>query len=279
MKNPFLAAIFCALCQVCLLQSAPAAILLSDDFNTVVSGANINGRTPNVNNVNSNNWVASTATFLGNGSGGLSATATSTTPGRSASIDLGADYLANNPGIYEMSLTITQPTSTALSWLGFGFSQGNDVAQNLVGNNGNPWMLFRLNGSVNVYGGAGVSNQLTNGGSTVPNPATVTAPRDVPNVFTLLLDTSVPNWTLNASINGVPVDVNGSDPGLAYTFVTNPTLSRYATFSAGYNTAAGTGTIDNFSLSVTPIPEPSSVALALSGLGWLTWRLARRKHA
>lgn len=276
MKNLLLSTLFCLVCQACWLQSAPAALLLSDDFNTVSSGVNINGRAPNVNNVNSNNWVASTATFLGNGSGGLSATATSSTPGRSASIDLGVDYLASNPGIYEMSLTITQPTSTALSWIGLGFSQGNDVAQNLVGNNGNPWMLFRLNGSVNVYGGAGVSNQLTNGGSTVPNPATVTAPRDVPNIFTLTLDTSVPNWTLNAALNGVPVDVNGSDPGLAYTFTTNPTLSRYATISAGYNTAAGTGTIDNFSLSVTPIPEPSSIVITLGGFaGLLVWR--RRK--
>jgi hypothetical protein len=254
-----------------------AAILLSDNFDNVTNGGNINGRTPTVNTVNSNNWVASTATFLGNGSGGLSATAVEATPGRNASIDLGANYFANNPGIYEMSLTINQPTSTGLSWIGVGFAQGNTTSENFVANNGSPWLLFRLSGPVVVFAGPSNTNQLTNGGTTVPSPATVNATRDTPHVFTMILDTSLPLWTVNASIDNVAVDLNGSNAGLAYTFATNPTTIRYATMAAGYNTLAGTGTVDNFSLNFTAVPEPSSMLLVASGLGLLAWRQRRRR--
>ena len=259
--------------QVCA-PNAHAAILFSDNFDTVSSGASINGRTPDVNNVNANKWVAPTSNFLSNGSGGLNAIPSDA---RTASLDLGAGYLAANPGIYTLSLSITQPNINAQSWVALGFGQGNDVANNLVGNNGNPWLLFRLNGSVNVYGGPGVSEQLTNGG--IAGAATVTATRGTAHVFSLILDTSLPNWTLNASIDSTPVDVNGSLAGLAYTFATNPTLSHYAAMSVGVNGASDTGTVDNFQVSFAAVPEPSTLLLVGSAFGVLAWRQQRRKPA
>jgi len=257
--------------QTCLLQAAPAAIIIADSFNGLPAGTNINGRTPDVNLINSNNWVAATSTFLANGTGALSA---DTTNARTAALDLGAGYLAAIPGIYELSLTITQPTVSSQSWIALGFSQSNVVTDNLVGNQGNPWLLFRLNGNVNVYGGPNTQNQLTNGGIT--GAATVTATREVPHVFSLLLDTSLPNWTLNAAIDGTPIDVNGSLAGLAYTFATNPTTSRYVAMSVGTNGTNAIGTVDNFQLSFPPIPEPSTTLLWGIAIGaGIIWRRRR----
>jgi hypothetical protein len=98
----------------------------------------------------------------------------------------------------------------------------------------------------------------------------------------LQLDTSTPSWTLNASIDGTAVDLNGSsNTGTAYTYAagSNPTASHYVGIATAQNSGqVGTvGTIDNFVLTgPVPAPEPGTVGLlGLAGVGLLAKRRRR----
>jgi hypothetical protein len=257
-------------------------VLVSDNFNDVTSGSNINGRTPAIT-VNGAKWVASTANFQGNGSGGLNADSRIT---RSAFVDLGANYLTANPGVYELSLDITQPSTlpTDTSWIGFGFAQGSpalggavDVSQQFVvtgsnGNNGAPWTLNRLTGAVNTFAGPSNTNQVTAG----------TAATGSTHNIKLQLDTSTASWTLNAFIDGTALDLNGTaNAGTAYTYAAgnNPTASHYVGIATAQNSGqvGAVGTIDNFVLTgPVPAPEPGTIGLlGAAGVGLLARRRRR----
>src|SRR5258706_12383157 len=122
---------------------------MSATFDTVASAASLSACTPPVNTARP--CVATAASLTGNGAGGLNA---DTLQARSASIDLGAGYLSSNPGVYDISADLTQPTGgTGLSWVAVGLASGADVNQNFVGNNGAPWVLYRFNGQVVVFAG------------------------------------------------------------------------------------------------------------------------------
>jgi hypothetical protein len=243
--------------------SAPsrAAVLISDTFDTVANGANLNGRTPPVNN--GKPWVATTATLTGNGAGGLNA---DTLQARSASIDLGAGYLSSNPGVYDISADLTQPTGgSGSSWVAVGLASGADVNQNFVGNNGAPWVLYRFSGQVVVF--AGPSNTTT--------VLTTTATTGTPHNFKLELDTTTPSWTLNGFLDGVQVDLNGVAAGNTFTYTTNPVATHYAALATGPNGAGGTATVDNFQVT-GPLPEPGSALMMLAGLAITATRRRRR---
>lgn len=265
-----LPAAFCCSLLV-LVTAAKSAVLISDNFGSVGSGSNIDERTPSFvdPSLGAIQWEATTANFYGNGSGGLTVTQSSTA-NRSVGIDLGsATYFSTNAGVHEISLDIQGLTGLgSASWVGFGFTSVFDVAvnQTQTGSAGKPWMLNRLSGSTVVYQGAGATNSFPNTVSTVDGSL---------NTFVLRLDTSAANWTLEAFINGTPMDLDGSVGGSTkFTYGTNPSDLRYLAISTGFNTDTGTMLVDNFSYSFEPVPEPS-VAI-LSGVAGL-FLLRRRR--
>lgn len=254
--------------------SAGAATLISDNFNDLASGGSLNGRTPQTT-MNGAKWTATTVDFLGNGSGGL---AVDVSQSKAAILDLGSNFFANNPGVYDLSLDVTVPTLTnpAASWVAVGFAQGTgggvwtDVGQNHVGGNGAPWVLWRMNGQEVVFGGP----------SNAPTLLTTNVATGTSHTFTMELDTTGANWTVSGFLDGVQQDLNGAAAGNSVTYATNPT-SRFIAMSTGVNQAAGTnigtGTVDNFMLTgPTPVPEPGMVGAVVVGLGWLAAGRRRR---
>lgn len=253
------------------MASSHAATLISDSFGGMADNEGLTGRTPEISNAGGA-WNGSTANLISNGAGALEVGYTTDQP-RTASINLGAGYLAANPGTYELSIDITHPTgsTTNTSWVGLGFMNANTNTNTFVSNNGNPWMMYRLNGQVNVYGGNGVSNQLIN------NSPAGTHGAALGGTYTmkLVLDTSAPNWMLRAFIGSFEFDLNGGSAGTAFQFTTNPT-SGYVGFGNGVNAATGEfSTVDNFQLNFTPVPEPSAALLALVSCGGFFLRRRR----
>jgi hypothetical protein len=249
-----------------LPSAARAATLVSDNFNDLALDAGLNGRAPNgstfTNSINSSGWVTNSTLFKGNGAGGLTAT---TSAARFFSIDLGASYFVNNPGIYELSVDLTAPANgTAISSVQFGFSPTISTNASFITNNGAPWLNYALNGDVTVNGGPASANTFT-----------TTAATGVTHTFTLRLDTTAAQWTLNALIDGIGIDLNGVAAGTSFTYTSNPVTDRYiALSSSGVTATQGTMTIDNFRME--SIPEPAGTALLAIGSSFAVLRRRRR---
>ena len=244
--------------------AAKADTIVYDHFDNLGSGSSLNGRLAIVSN--GNQWVGQTVAFTGNGAGGVSAN-TAAGYDRTVSIDLGSDYLTNNPGVYNLSLDMTQPAggdSTALSWVALGFMKDSQLTSNMVGNGGAPWLLYRYNGGVNVYAGPGVNGLLLS----------TAAPTGQSHKFKLQLDTTGTKWTLNAFLDGAQLDLTAGD-GMTYEYQTNPTPSRYVGMSTGINGSGGVGTVDNFELTQVA-PLPSAAGMAVVGFGGLLVGRRRR---
>lgn len=256
-----------------LAGQAGAAVLFSDNFDDVANGSSLAGRTPGTS-FNGATWVGPAGNLTGDGAGGIFGNASG--GGATAAIDLTAGHLIAHPGIYEISVDITLPagTSTAASWLGMGFAQGAGTSSinttgNLVDNNGAPWLLNRRNGAEIVFAGPANTNQalsLTSGSVST----------GVAHNFRLVLDTSLPQWTVNGFLDGVQQDLNGAAAGNTYTYVSNPVNTHFVTIGTGFNTTSATGTFDNF-LVTGVVPEPATAGLALIGAaGFMMRRRARR---
>jgi hypothetical protein len=239
-----------------------AAVLVSDNFDDVALGTGLSGRMAPVD-LPGNPWVASTTSFLGNGAGGVTA---DTTQVKSASIDFGANYLSNNPGIYDISADLTQPSGgTGSSWIAVGLELANDVGQNFVVDKGAPWVLYRYNGQVVVFGGP----------ANAPTLVTTTATTGTAHSFKLELDTTGAAWTLNGFLDGAPMDLNGAAAGETYTYTSNPVGAHYVGLSTGLNGAGAIATADNVQLA-GPLPEPSGALVMLAGLGLMGGSRRRR---
>ncbi len=245
---------------------AGAVTIISDSFNTGIAlNAGVNGRTPDVS-LTGSKWVTNSTLISGDGAGGLKVAYSDT---RNIALDLGANYFVNNPGIYELSLTITTPAAeSSASWIGFGFTQGQANSASPASANiaGQPWMVYRQNGGIDVFAGPQNTNALTNGAGQ-PAP---TATKGIPHTFTLRLNTSAAQWTLQYLLDGTLMDL-GANGSQTHTFTTQPTI-QYLMVSMGGGAAGGTGTIDNFSF--ISVPEPGSALLA--GLTPLTLLYRRR---
>jgi hypothetical protein len=236
---------------------AHADTVIYDHFDNVGAGNSLDGRLAIVSN--GNQWVGQTVAFKGNGAGGVSAS-TAAGYNRTVSIDLGSGFLGSNPGVYDLSLDMRHPAggdSTSLSWVALGFMKDSDLMNNMVGNNGAPWLLYRYNGGVNVYAGPGISELLLS----------TSAPTGASHNFKLELDTTKTKWTLNAFLDGAQLDLTAG-AGMTYEYVTNPTPSRYVGMSTGLNGPGDVGTVDNFLLTQA-VPLPQTAAMALVGFGGL----------
>ncbi len=252
--------------------ASPGATLIFDSFDNIATGATINGTTPETS-LAGGDWNASTFMFRGNGNQGLTVTYPADT-NRGAGINLGAGYLSSNPGVYQLSMDINHPAGfeSSSSWFGIGFFANYASTNNMVANNGSPWMLYRLNGNISVYGGAGTGNaRVTN-----ITPAVHGAELGVTHRLSLVLDTSGVSWVMRAYVDNYEFDLNGTADGLAYTFTTAPTASSWVGFTNGLSgSSTATSAIDNFQLTFTAVPEPGSALLGLAG-GAL---LLRRRRA
>jgi hypothetical protein len=237
--------------------SAHAAILIQDNFNDATA-AHINKRIPSTNLVNSSNWTATeTAGALKlDGSGQLML---GTNNNRTAGISLGSNYFTTNPGIYELSYTITHPSNYGGSWVGFGFTAGLTTEQNLTdsGNAAGPWLFYRANGDVNVRPGGGTTGNVL---------LSTTYTAGAPVTFRFVLNTIASQWTFDLYANGVLQDLNGSSAGTSYTYAnSNPALS-YIAIGTGASGTSGTSTGDNFTFALVPEPSHALMLVASAGL-------------
>jgi hypothetical protein len=242
-----------------------AVTLISDSFDSLASGTVLNGRTPDVS-LSGGNWISgTTSTLTGTGANtGSNDLAASFSTTNSASIDLGSGYFITNPGIYDISITMTLPNAAENGWVGFGLAADASTTNAQTGNNGQPWFLQRANGSINVYGGAtsaafgnGTNRQLTNGSGPALTTTTGTS-----HVYTLRLDTTASQWTLQFLLDGALQDLNTTG-SKTYTYASglNPLNPRYLQVATS-PTASGTALIENISFSgPPPVPEPSSLGL------------------
>ncbi len=254
-----------------LAGQAGAAVLITDNFNNLGSGATLQTRTPDgtsfVNNVNGTGWSTITVLFSGNGSGGLSAVDSSN---RNAFFDLGANYFVTNPGVYTLSVTMTTPAGqTGTSWVGLGFSPNNTFDQSFNGLGGGPFVLHRNTGAVLAFAGP----NATNGSSSIATTA------GTAQNFVITLNTALANWTMDTTINGVAVDLNGAAAGSTYTYGAglNPAGLRYIGLAMAFNNDSATSqTVDNFSFTgPVPVPEPAAATLAAAAAGGLLLRRRR----
>lgn len=248
------------------MPSQAAIITLIEDTFTDFSGA-IGGRTPDTT-FNDLTWTttAGTAVFNGNNSGSLQV---SHAYSRTTSFDLGTGYFVANPGIYELSASITNPSGIdKVHWIGLAFGTG-DSSGNVAGGasaasyGAGPFLAYRLNSQVEIFAGPNNTNSL----------ATLNATTGQAHTFTIRLDTltDVNQWSFQVLINGTAVDLGGSD---TFTYSSNnPDALRYLMLSTGGNgTDAAFAQIDNFSF--VSVPEPGVTFLA--GLSSLTLLLRRR---
>jgi hypothetical protein len=146
--------------------------------------------------------------------------------------------------------------------LSTGTSNGGDLSPN----GGRPWTFLRENGAMNVYAGsatvAGTGTGALGGGlpaGTYPDGSSYT--------ISLVLNTALSNWTLDTYVNGVQLDLNGATAGDTYTYASNPSGISYVAISASPSTVNPIATVDNFTLTVQAVPEPSTFGvLVLGGL-------------
>lgn len=266
-----------AVAALAVAGQAGAAVLIADNFDDVASGASLAGRVP-ASTLNGAAWIAPATNLTGNGTGGLSANSAN---GNTAGLNLGAGFFTANPGVYELSVDITQPSSSPSdqSWLGFGFAQGTSASNftslntgdNLVNSRGAPWLLHRLNGAEIVFAGPGNTNTALS----LPSGSVSTG---VTHNFRLVLDTTGAQWTVNGFLDGVQQDLNGAAAGSTYTYAANPTDTHFVAIGTGLNGTGTVGTIDNFSFSgPVPVPEPAGVGLAFAAAALLAGRRRSRR--
>ncbi|MGE9291598.1 MAG: PEP-CTERM sorting domain-containing protein [Puniceicoccales bacterium] len=247
-----------------LSSSLIADVLIYDDFGLPSDpNSNLDGRTPVTG---PNDWYGySAGSDVGWKVYGGEALLGDLSKNGMAGISMGDDYFSTNPAVYSLSANLSMTPSTGESWYAIGFNEEFSTSSNTGFYNpdeveGQPWLFVRNNGEVQVrydednymYSGSGFDVSDMN--------------------LELILDTSVAQWTVDAYIDGVQLDLNGAAAGSTYTYSTNPSSIG----SVGLSGTAGVvGTIQDFTLQT--VPEPQAFAL-LFGLGALCVVVTRRRR-
>jgi hypothetical protein len=230
-----------------VMSTAQAVVIYSDDFSGSAP-ADLNGTVPDIR-PGSETWLA--------GSGATAWRADGSVAG-------GGDANAFLPFSPESGKTYTlsvdaNPTSPVDSsnWFALGFSETTSVGGGFYNSiNATGWMLLRVNRGVQTFLGFNTTSGVTHS----------TAGTGVVKLE-VVLDTTESAWTVEWFVD------NTSIRSVSYT--ANPTIN-YVTFGRLFDAS---GTVDNFSLSVSAVPEPASYALVLGGVVTGVIALRRRRQA
>lgn len=244
MKTPIVVSLVIA----AALPAASAAIIYQDDFSGTAASA-LQGSIPDTRLAGeggsaSATWTAQ-ASILFNGSNGVSL-ASEANASRAA-------YLPFTPQVnflydYQISMAFAEVNSASRSMqMGFFGSATPGVTTALTSSNTQGPVIFFRNAGTYVARGAG-GTDITGFNGSVPGAA-VTAI----HTFRITLDTSQAQWVMRTYFDGVEF-------GGGHTFSTNPTIGAVGFSVNASNSLNAAGTFSNFSLSATPIPEPSQLA-------------------
>jgi PEP-CTERM motif len=243
-----------------------------DDF-TTKSAVSIEGTAPDV----ANDFAGGTSSALWNNTSGSSGNTAFLANGVPASANQNCTLLDFTPQVgylYTMTASVNVPASTGSGWIAMGFSEFNpDVATTDprftggVGADpviGYAWLLGRTSSS----SGGGVDQFMAGPEGSGETDSGVLITNGIAGTYTLTIDlnTSDTQWTASAFVNGIQM-------GTTVVYATNPTIGAAG---VGQNALAAGVSWNYWSLSATPVPEPS--IFALSGLGLGALLLIRRKQ-
>jgi len=179
------------------------------------------------------------------------------------------EYLTFTPQsgvVYQLSATLTNTfvSGDTDNWVTFGFI--TNTGSTIYGGGGAPWILLKSSGAVEAYGGPGTlggNKTASTGNGILTN-----------NTMTITLDTTTTLWTYQFSY--LATDGTTLLTSATTTYATNPTIT--AVGIASYNSPTGTRTVDNFTLTATAIPEPSTYALMVGTTGLVTAGILRYRR-
>ncbi len=226
-----------------LASTALATDIYSDSF-PGSSSSPLNGTSPATDSTGAI-WNA----FLWNADGSINI------PNNSGSCNAYLPFMPTSGNIYTLTLGINATSGSGwigLSFLssGTGLTGGGGVA---LYQNAEPWTADWVSGNPN----AAISTSTGPGTNGVNNWDYPYQGTGVQNLQ-MVLDTSGMNWTVQFSDNGTNL-------GSLYTYTTNPVIG-----DVGFGASAASGQVSNFSLTSSPVPEPTSVGLfALGCLGMM----------
>lgn len=175
-----------------------------------------------------------------------------------AGVTLSNNYFQINPGMYELSLDLTlSGVGTNTSWIAIGFSETINTSSNRgyyqanSTNEGDPWLFLRENGDAEVRVGGSTTIGTSSGNNVIGSNLLLT------------LDSTQPSWVVTAAVDGVAIDLNGGSAGTAYEFSTTNPINVKSVGIGSASGISGNNTLDNFKLTLAPIPELSSLLLFL----------------
>jgi hypothetical protein len=249
---------------------ASAQTIYYNDFTTGSSGTSLHGMAPTLANAFAGGSSTATWNILSN-----SATAFLNTDG-SMGGNQNTALLAFTPQagyVYTLSATLTF-TATPGNWLALGFA-GHNPAQNAgsakmtdtgaTGPSGIDWMIANdaTGNNEQFFSGAGATPSTGIGGSQALMSGAGTY------TLTIDLDTTRSLWTISSFIDGTQL-------GTSFTYASNPNI---AAVGIGQNTLGAPGNVkwDTFDLTASPVPEPSTFALA--GISAVMFAVLRRRKS
>ena len=273
----------CSLAAVALAASAGIGLASTASANTIIyqdsfsgsSSTPLNGSAPTTDNGPSTKWTANTyAVWAANGS-------TDYALDQSGKLRDSAylQFVPTSGQIYTLSATLTissvdTSNGAANDFLDIGFPGNIEAGNNPLGDtstlntgwdwpanisnvSASPWVLLQGSG-----GGSYVTGPGTNGAGALSSAAAIGAA----NKIAIVLNTGSSAWTYQVFDNGTAVSP-------VVSFATNPTIT-----AVGLQNAGVIGTVSNFELASSPVPEPAALGLMAAGaMGLLLMR--RRKTA